>query len=322
MPPFPKTDFSFTYDSAEEIARLRQWRDQEPGRAIPAKQSDKLLLASWNIANLGDAEQLRDDADIQVIAELLSWFDIIAIQEVKENLSDFRRIQAALPASYGAVLSDQAGNDERMVFVFDRERVSRMELAGEVAIPPASQRYITLPITEQKFRGFDRNPFVVAFACGNRQFSIVNAHLYFGTDNTYSKNRRALECYALGRWADLRQSRGRAYSDNVIVIGDMNMPAATPGDPVYDALTKRGLHIPEHQSRIGTTITEGKHYDQLAFLPGDAGSAFVQDGVFDFDGAIFPNLWNDPERDAQDFEAFVRFHISDHRPIWAQFDAS
>ncbi len=321
MPPFPQPAFTFSYDPSVEINRLRTWRDTKPGRAIPAKQDDKFLLGSWNIANLGDADQVRNDEDILIIAEILSWFDIVAIQEIKENLDDFSRVQAALPTGYEAVLSDQAGNDERMVFIYDTAKITRLELAGEIAIPPGSHRYIKLPTTEQKFRGFDRNPFVVAFSCAQREFTIVNAHLYFGKDNAHSRNRRALECYALGRWADLRQSRGRAYSDNVVVIGDLNMPAAVPGDEIYDALTKRGLHIPAHQSRIGTTITEGKHYYQLAFLPGDAGEAFITEGVFDFDGGIFPDLWNDPARDEKDFDAYLRFHISDHRPIWAQFEA-
>lgn len=320
MPPFPRPEFGFDYSPDVEIGHIRRWRDEEPGRAIPPKTAGKLLLGSWNIANLGDAKQVRSDKDIRIISEILSWFDVVALQEVKENLEDFSKVMRSLPSSYDAVLTDQAGNAERMVFIYDTSSVARLELAGEVAIPPSAHRYIKLPTTKQKFTGFDRNPFVVAFETGGQAFTIANAHLYFGKDNTHSRNRRALECYAMGRWADLRQKRGKAYSNNVVVIGDLNMPAAAPGDPIFDALTKRGLHIPRHQSRIGTTITDGKHYDQLAFLPGDAGQAFLRDGVFDFDGAIFPELWNDPARDEQDFEAFLRFHISDHRPIWAQFD--
>ncbi|NRB03626.1 MAG: endonuclease/exonuclease/phosphatase family protein [Rhodobacteraceae bacterium] len=322
MPPFPQPPFPFQYSLATEISALRRWRDTEPGRAIPAREDGKLLLGSWNIANLGDVQQQRSDQDIALIAEMLTWFDLTAVQEVKENLEDLQRVQAALPQGFEAVMSDQAGNDERMVFVYNTARVTRLELAGEIAIPPASHRHIKLPTTEQKFKGFDRNPFAVAFRCADREFTVVNAHLYFGKDTAHSRNRRALESYALGRWADLRDARGRAYSDNVVVIGDLNMPAAEPGDPVFDALTKRGLRIPEHQSRIGTTITDGKHYDQLAFLPGDAGKAFLRDGVFDFDGALFADLWNDPAHDEKDFDAFIRFHISDHRPIWAQFEAS
>lgn len=322
MPPFPRPNFDYSYDANLEISNLRRWRDEKVGRAIPKKSADKLLLGSWNIANLGDLQQPRADDDILVLAEILSWFDLIAIQELKENLGDFDRLMETLPTGFKAVMTDKAGNNERMAFIYDSKSVSRLELAGEVAIPPSSHRYIKLPTTKQKFDGFDRNPFVVAFSCGNRKFTIANAHLYFGKDNTHSRNRRALECYAIGRWADLRQKRGHAYSENVIVIGDLNMPAAAPGDQMFEALTERGLQIPEHQSRIGTTITDGKHYDQLAFLPGDAGKAFLQDGVFDFDGAIFSSLWENQSRDERDFDAYLRFHISDHRPIWAQFEAS
>lgn len=318
MPPFPKPDFQYQFNVASEIDALKTWRDTKEGRAIPPKQDGKFLLGSWNIANLGDEGQKRDTGDIKIIAEILSWFDVVAIQEVKENLKDFRRIMLSLPESYGAVFSDMAGNNERMVFIYDRARVERLELAGEIAEPPGSHRHIKLPGIRQKFRGFDRNPFAVAFNTSAGVFTAVNAHLYFGSSSKQAENRRALEAYALGRWADLRMNRGDAYSGNTVVIGDLNMPAVKPGDKIYDSLVKRGLVVPEHQSSIGTVITEGKYYDQLAFFPREAGEAFVQQGVFDFDGAVFRDLWE--QRTEQEFDAFLRYHISDHRPIWAQFD--
>lgn len=166
MPPFPKPEFDFRYDPDAEITNIRLCRDKKPGRAIPRKSAGKLLLGSWNIANLGDEKQIRSEEDIKVISEILSWFDLIATQEVKENLRDFEGVTRGLPTSHDAVLTDQAGNDERMVFIYDTSSVSRLELAGEVAIPPSSHRYIKLPTTQQKFRGFDRNPFVVAFKSG------------------------------------------------------------------------------------------------------------------------------------------------------------
>ncbi|MDF1874065.1 endonuclease/exonuclease/phosphatase family protein [Vannielia sp.] len=317
MPRFEQPGFAYSYDVDDEIAAMRTWRDTRQGRAIPDKAPGRMLLASWNIANLGDQAQPRDDKDCRLIAELISWFDLVAIQEVKENLSDWERVRAYLPHGWDAVFSDQGGNDERMLYAFDTARVTRLELAGEIAIPPGDHRYIKLPGIEQKFLGFDRNPYAVAFQSGGWVVTMVNAHLYFGSSSKRSLNRRALETYALGRWADLRRKRGWAFSPNVVAIGDMNMPKAEMGDAVFDALTKRGLHIPPHQSRIGTTITEGKQYDQLAFFPGGAGVAFVSDGVFDFDGAIFADLWD--SRTPSEFAAFMRYHISDHRPIWAEF---
>jgi hypothetical protein len=53
MPSFPKPTFTFDYDADAERAALRHWRDTQPGRAIPAKAANRLLLATWNIANLG-----------------------------------------------------------------------------------------------------------------------------------------------------------------------------------------------------------------------------------------------------------------------------
>jgi hypothetical protein len=41
--------------------------------------------------------------------------------------------------------------------------------------------------------------------------------------------------------------------------------------------------------------------------------------VFDFDGALFQSLWNDPQRTQSQFRGYVKYHISDHRPLWAEF---
>ena len=40
-------------------------------------------------------------------------------------------------------------------------------------------------------------------------------------------------------------------------------------------------------------------------------------GVFDFDGALFKTLWD--SRGRTDFLAYLRYYVSDHRPMWAEF---
>lgn len=122
MPPFPAPAFSFAYDVDEEIAALRRWRDTQPGRAVPAKIPGRLLLATWNLANLG--LQRRQDPDYQLIAEVLSWFDLIALQEVNDDLSGIRAVHAHLPASWRLLFSDAAGNHERLTFAYDTARLS------------------------------------------------------------------------------------------------------------------------------------------------------------------------------------------------------
>ena len=61
-------------------------------RAVPESRNGRLLLASWNIANLG--VQGRPRRSLGLIAHILSRFDLIAVQEVND---DFRNLTRVLP---------------------------------------------------------------------------------------------------------------------------------------------------------------------------------------------------------------------------------
>jgi hypothetical protein len=146
----------------------------------------------------------------------------------------------------------------------------------------------------------------------------VNVHLYYGKDTTADRKRRSLETYAVGRWADLRRNSANAYTTDVIALGDFNMPKAKKGDPIYKALVKRGLRLPEHTSQIGSNIANDKDYDQIAFFPGRTKKKFTgKTNIFDFDGALFASLYK--KRTKAQFRSYVRYYISDHRILWAQF---
>jgi endonuclease/exonuclease/phosphatase family metal-dependent hydrolase len=119
---------------------------------MPPKQSDRVLIATWNIANLGVQE--RRDKDYQLLAEILGWFDLIALQEVNDNLTGLRAIHQHLGADYRLLFSDASGNDERMTFVYDATKLALLEEVGEVAPPPSDYRHITLPGIQQRFDGF------------------------------------------------------------------------------------------------------------------------------------------------------------------------
>lgn len=316
MPSFPKPSFPFSYDVATELAAIRQYRDTKPGRQIPAKAPDRLLLATWNIANLGLQE--RRDQDYQLLAELIGWFDLVALQEVNDNLQGLRAIQQHLPAPYRALFSDRAGNDERLAFLYDTQKVTLLEKVGEVGIPPKEVKDIELPGIQREFGGFDRSPYLAAFAAGAFRVLLVNVHLYFGDDKKPARERRALEAYAVARWADLRQKDKHAYVRDIIALGDFNLPKVEPGDLIYAALRRRGLRRPEHSTRIGSSIAEDKDYDQIMFFPGQTREEFTgRMGIFDFDGAIFRRLWE--ARRPTQFLAYLRYYISDHRLLWAEF---
>jgi hypothetical protein len=311
---FPKPTFSFDYDPQVEIQALEYYRDTKPGRAIPAKSPDRLLVATWNIANLGIQE--RRPEDYRVLAAVIRWFDLVSLQEVHDDLSGLNAIRAFLP-SYKVVFSDKAGNDERAAYLYDSTKVELLEKIGEISIPPSALRYIKLPGITEKFAGFDRNPYLVSFKAG---------HLYFGEDTDLDRDRRSLEAYAVSRWADLRRKSRNAYLDKIIVLGDFNLPKVEPGDPIYDALRKRGLRRPKHSTKIASNITSDKDYDQIMFFPGQVKEEFTKNiGIYDYDGAIFNQLWQKLVNDHGEtmalirFRTYLRYFISDHRPLWAEF---
>jgi hypothetical protein len=96
------------------------------------------------------------------------------------------------------------------------------------------------------------------------------------------------------------------------------MPKSQPGDPIFNALTKLGLEIPLHSTQIASSIYTDAQYDQVAFLPGTTQSCFTGNkGVYDYDQVIFPDLWNNGAGEAQ-FKTYLRYYISDHRPMWVQ----
>ena len=71
---------------------------------------------------------------------------------------------------------------------------------------------------------------------------------------------------------------------------------------------------------------DDRTYDQMVFAPGGISQRIKDSGVFDFDKAVFGSLWdklNDQmpkSRAISKFNAHVKHHNSDHRPLWVKLD--
>ena len=70
----------------------------------------------------------------------------------------------------------------------------------------------------------------------------------------------------------------------------------------------------------GSNIKDDRPYDQVAFFPGPIADRLVASAVFDFDGAIFAHLRK--TRGQSDFEAYLRYYMSDHRLLWVVLDTT
>jgi hypothetical protein len=100
-----------------------------------------LRIGTWNLREFGGSKHggRKDYEPLYYIAEIVSNFDIAAIQEVRGNLSDFLRLKGLLGPDWDYLATDvtdgDAGNGERMVFLYNRRRVQFRNIAGELTLP-------------------------------------------------------------------------------------------------------------------------------------------------------------------------------------------
>ena len=254
------------------------------------------------------------------------------------------------------IMSDSAGNDERLAYVFNTRRVAPRNLFGEVALRPREnlKRNVKVHYRQSRqdkvqtfknvwFTPFDGNPFIGSFNCGEIDFLLANVHLYFGKFQQSSKEadrrkhaRRVLEIYALAKWAQDRSAGGNAWDKDIVLLGDMNVPNMKNNEATIKALEQfswtagdlyeeTGTARTERLTRIGgSNLGNDKTYDQIAFAPTALKNRIVSHGVFDFDTVVFASKWKLLARTRTDaktlkaFNPYLRRYLCDHRPIWVE----
>src|SRR3954447_4414256 len=158
-----------------ELAALSAALDQ----VVPAKTATNLLVATWNIrafdrytptwrSTAGDSP-IRDRSNIAHIAEIVSRFDVIAIQELRRSATAFLAMLDRLGPDWAFLTSDvtegDVGNNERLAFVYDTRRLRPSGLACElVTAPPAPPAPLAAGVPADGFDQFARTPYAVSFA--------------------------------------------------------------------------------------------------------------------------------------------------------------
>lgn len=311
MHAFEEPDFEYSVALSEELERIKAHQDH---RRIPSTTDTNLIIATWNLTNFGLQE--RKDVHLAIMAEIVKPFDIVAIQEVADNLDHLRALLLKLGNDWDAIYTDTAGNKERLGYLYNSKRVTPTGLAAELAMRGYERQKIVIEDVTAEFEGFNRNPYIVSFKAGQFEFNLVNVHLYWTSFNI-----RLLEAEALSRWAKKRVDKPFPPNKDIILIGDFNMPRAHKGDEIFDQITKHGLQVPRYNTElVGTNLAGDKHYDEIAFFPSRTAEDFSERmGVYDFDKVLFPDLYYEDEDDKTKFFKYVRYYIADHRPLWVEF---
>lgn len=121
------------------IRRLRTALAEHFPRAID--RTGTLRIGTWNIREFGNTKHGGRDSyePLYYMAEIISNFDIAALQEVRDDLREFHALQRILGPHWDYIATDvtdgAAGNGERMVFLFNRNRVQFRNIAGELTLP-------------------------------------------------------------------------------------------------------------------------------------------------------------------------------------------
>ena len=320
------TDLAEKKRTIEHLCDLRRQLDAQ----IPRKTAEgTLLLATWNLRQFTDN---RRKESYLYIAEILSRFDLIAIQEVKEEMRGLTKVMGILGKDWTYIATDvsekkDGGNGERIAFLYDKRKVSFKNIAGEIVLP-----------SDKLIQGmqFARTPFCVSFQAGWFKFNLATVHIFYGDEEEELKRRQA-EISTIGNFLS---ARAKDEKTSYIILGDFNIPDV--GDKYMRALEDSGFHIPapikEHPTNLGKEI---KHYDQIAFnLQLEDGLQVMDEeammsGAFDYTESVY----ND-----KDYEEYIPvmpakkggekrtgdaalkyFHetyritqMSDHMPLWVE----
>jgi len=306
----------------EKLIALREQLDKE----IPAKTaSNSLLLATWNIRKLGDN---RMTESLYYLAEIISRFDLIAVQEVMGNKKGLEKIMALLGKNWSYIATDstegKSGGMECMAFIYNTNKVSFKNLAGEIVLPK-----------EKLLEGlqFARTPFCVSFQAGWFKFNLSTVHIYYG-DSKKVNQRRLKEIDAIAKFLT---KRAKKEDFNYVLLGDFNI---TKVDCDYmKALENNGFHIPNAIKEHPTDLGQTNHYDQIAFNLHltDTMKVFNEKqqkaGAFNFTKSVFKDEDLDiyrpyfdeaelakSEPEIQDYynKTFRTFQMSDHLPLWVE----
>ena len=224
------------------------------------------------------------------------------------------------------------GNNERMAFLYDSNKVSFGGLAGELVLPPVKDEKGKLQPVSQLWR----TPSMVGFRSGWSKFILATVHILWGGAAANSEQ-RIREIREVAQFLKKRTMDPTAWARNLILLGDFNIFGTD--DETFKQLTKAGFEVPAPLLKHRSNAKKTRHYDQIAFRVqpnrlGKTGNC----GVFDFykevfresDEEIYKEFMTEfdmkkdgtprSEKSKQNYYmTYWRTHqMSDHLPMWVE----
>ena len=274
--------------SPEIAAGLLALKKRVEAARIPPSQLDQTInVAIWNIREFG--RKRRTLPALHYIAEILGQFDLIALVELRDDLTDFGRVCDFLGPSWDLVYSDWMPD-------------SRGKKDSQFLAP----------------QSFWRAPCMCSFRAGNFDFFAIATHARWGD----SLAGREAELGMLADWIDSRVKDKSVDDTDLIVMGDFNTPKLD--DKLFKALTRRGLQVPDSLLRLtsgdvtvgGSNLNKDARYDQILHLPS------VKKRFTNFGGMLDFHISDARIKELFPGKGYTRteftYQLSDHFPVWVQ----
>lgn len=252
----------FTASEWHKIINLAEASAEDFG--LPRRRSKSIVLGTFNIRKLGKFKGSTRSPQAWNFLEMISKrFDLLAIQEVMDDLGGITELKNRLGNSFGMVVSDVTGvfpgaqgNVERLGFLFNWKRVPRTELASDItydrskivdtlyqnrdsfsktwkkhsqalkAWEDGGKKSKKPKITLPLFLTFIRQPHCASFQINGENGAKPISFLIVNTHLLYGDNKeeRLWEFYALIEWLTIRaKNRDKLYHENILMMGDCNL---------------------------------------------------------------------------------------------------
>ena len=348
--PFYKKINENTLGGKRTLERLLELRAGLSARIPERTLYQNLLLATWNIRDFDKpAYGKRIEEAYYYIAEIISHFDLVALQEIYKDLEGLDRVMEILGSNWERIFTDASegveGNDERLAYVFDKRKVAFGGLAGEMVLPNVEDEHgVRKPITQ-----LVRTPFVVGYRSGWTRFTLATVHIIWKEDEA-DPDQRVREIRDVAQFFKMRSEDETAWARNLILLGDFNIFGTD--DLTFQQLVEAGFEVPPELLEFRSNAKKTRHYDQIAFQvrPGSLDKT-GKAGVFDFYETVFRDTVEDrdiyapfmretirrvneaksPSQRSQEYDqrtdrgkslyyrTYWRTHqMSDHLPMWVE----
>ena len=253
--------------STTEWGRIMSQLEQSPALyGFPKRVYGSVLVGSFNIRKLGSYSG-RNEKTWQFLARICRQYDLLAIQEIMDDLSGINELMRRLGPEFGLIVSDKTGTfpgeqgvGERLGFIFRWSVVQRTEVATDITYD-RTKLLSTLGINLTKINGafqeyqrklrdyedgrrktkpalkmpvfltFIRQPFCVSFRIvgfpGTDPYEFMAINAHLYFGK-YLDDRRQ-EFNALMEWILSRvRENDKAYYPNFMLLGDLNLDFDNP----------------------------------------------------------------------------------------------